>query len=247
MKYKINDFDNSKSNEYHNNLSFSKFKEPVPRLIKDILSDFRNGEIDLQPDFQRKFVWNKKKQKELIRSLFAGFPLPMFYFAETKNGNVEVVDGQQRLTTIFGFLEPSSLNNIRSKLISKVRLNFNGNVISSDELAEVIKKRKMPYCVSLEESSMSQKYDIFQLLNQGATILKAQEIRNCLFANEMPAFNKLLKNEAIRLRKITHMSLDRMLGEELALRFFVINKYGYEKDVTNNLNDFNSMKIDLII
>jgi hypothetical protein len=82
------------------------------------------------------------------------------------------------------------------------------------------------------------------VLNQGATMLKPQEIRNCLLASDMPEFNKLLKSVANKLRKITGMTLDRMLGEELALRFFVINKYGYERDITDLLNNFNKLKRD---
>ena len=67
---------------------------------------------------------------------------------------------------------------------------------------------------------------------------------NCLLASEMPEFNKLLKTVANKFRKITGMTLDRMLGEELALRFFVINKYGYERDVTDLLNNFSILKRD---
>jgi len=91
---------------------------------------------------------------------------------------------------------------------------------------------------------MNLKYEIFQVLNQGATMLKPQEIRNCLLASEMPEFNKLLKAVANKLRKITGMTLDRMLGEELALRFFVINKYGSERDITDLLNNFSMLKRD---
>ena len=75
-------------------------------------------------------------------------------------------------------------------------------------------------------------------------MLKPQEIRNCLLANEMPKFNKLLKTVANKLRKITGMSLERMQGEELALRFFVINKYGYERDISDLLNNYNMLKKD---
>lgn len=244
MKNPINDFDIDQADKYQHNLFFTHIKEPVPRLVKDVFSEFRNGEINLQPEFQRQFVWNKKKQKELIKSLYAGFPLPMFYFADSTKDLTEVVDGQQRLTTIFGFLKPECIDtSIRSKLISNVRINYNGNRLNTNEIQRTIKNRKI-HCVYLQESSMQLKYEIFQILNQGATILKPQEIRNCLFASEMPAFNKLLKNEANKLRRITKMTLDRMMGEELMLRFFVINKYGYEKDVSNLLKNFNSLKQD---
>jgi hypothetical protein len=98
--------------------------------------------------------------------------------------------------------------------------------------------------VYLPETSENLKFEMFRVLNQGATMLKPQEIRNCLLASEMPEFNELLKTVANKLRKITGMTLDRMLGEELALRFFVINKYGYKRDITDLLNNLNMLKKD---
>ena len=235
MKTQVNEFDIVEIDKYQGNLSTPLIKEPVPRLIKDILDEYSRKEINLQPEFQRQFVWSKTKQKELIKSLYAGFPLPMFYFAESGNNSYEVIDGQQRLTTMFGFLKPKCINKpIQSKLISKIQINHNGNVISLDNLRQIIKNRKI-YCVYLPETSENLKYEMFRVLNQGATMLKPQEIRNCLLASEMPKFNRLLKAVANKLRKITGMTLDRMLGEELALRFFVINKYGYERDITDHL------------
>jgi hypothetical protein len=243
-KTKVNEFDIDEIGKYQGNLSTPYIKEPKSRFIKDVLNEYNRKEIILQPEFQRQFVWTKTKQKELIKSLYAGFPLPMFYFAESGNNNYEVVDGQQRLTTIFGFLNPKSINKrIRNKLISKIWINHNEDRISINNLRQIIKNRNI-HCVYLPETSVNLKYEIFQVLNQNTTILKPQEIRNCLFANEMPKFNKLLKAVASKLRKITGMTLDRMLGEELVLRFFVINKYGYERDVTDLLNNFNLLKRD---
>lgn len=240
----IDDFDMVEVDRYQGNLSTPHIKEPVRRFIKDVLDEYKRVEINLQPEFQRQFIWSKTKQKELIKSLYAGFPLPMFYFAESGNNSYEVVDGQQRLTTIFGFLKPESIDKpIRSKLISNIRINHNGDRISLNELRQIIRKRNI-YCVYLPETSVNLKYEIFQVLNQGATMLKPQEIRNCLFTSEMPEFNKLLKAVAHKLRKISGMTLDRMLGEELALRFFVINKYGYDRDMTDLLNNFNMLKRD---
>ena len=127
----INDFDMVEVGRYQGDLSIPYIEEPTPRYIKDVLIEYNRRGIILQPEFQRQFVWSKTKQKELIKSLYAGFPLPMFYFAETGNGKYEVVDGQQRLTTILGFLNPDSIDkHIRSKLISNIRINHNGDRIN---------------------------------------------------------------------------------------------------------------------
>lgn len=243
-KTQIAEYDTTEQDRFHQDISIPVIKEPVPRLIVDVLGEHLRNKINLQPEFQRQFVWNRKKQKELVKSLCVGIPLPMFYFAEGDKNIREVVDGQQRLTTIFGLLKPKSINNsVRSKIISNVRISRNGKRLSLAEIKNEIKNQKI-YCVYLPKTSVSLKYEIFRVLNQGATMLKAQEIRNCLFASEMPEFNNLLKSMAKKLRKMTGMSLDRMLGEELASRFFAINRYGYEKDISNVLNNFSMIRKD---
>src|SRR4051812_24474289 len=60
----------------------------------------RRGHLNLQPEFQRFFVWNRAKASRLIESLLLNIPVPVIYTAETAEGKQEVVDGQQRLTTI---------------------------------------------------------------------------------------------------------------------------------------------------
>ena len=63
------------------------------------------GDIDLNPDFQRNFVWNSIQKSRLIESILLRIPLPMFYFAEEEDGLISVVDGLQRLTTIKEFMD----------------------------------------------------------------------------------------------------------------------------------------------
>ena len=63
------------------------------------------GRLKLQPDFQRQFVWNKTKASRLIESLLLDIPIPIIYVAEEDGNLLAVVDGQQRLTSIYGFIE----------------------------------------------------------------------------------------------------------------------------------------------
>jgi uncharacterized protein with ParB-like and HNH nuclease domain len=59
------------------------------------------------PDWQRQEVWSKTKKQELIDSILRGWKLPKFYFVRTSTDpeEFEVVDGQQRLMTIFEFFD----------------------------------------------------------------------------------------------------------------------------------------------
>ena len=64
--------------------------------IKDLLSLIDNQKINLEPSYQRNFIWSPKNQMDLIDTIIKGDPIPNFFIFKDKNGNVEIVYGQQR-------------------------------------------------------------------------------------------------------------------------------------------------------
>ena len=58
----------------------------------------------LELRYQRKYVWDEGKASRLIESLLLNVPIPVVYLAETEDGVLEVVDGQQRLRSIWRFI-----------------------------------------------------------------------------------------------------------------------------------------------
>lgn len=74
--------------------------------ISEFLELYNSNRLILSPPYQRNFIWTSKDQKELIDSiLIKGFPVPSIFVRQTPNGLYEVVDGQQRLRTIFSYYE----------------------------------------------------------------------------------------------------------------------------------------------
>src|SRR5690606_39305498 len=69
--------------------------------IGELCSLFKKEDLILNPNFQRVFRWNKEQQSRLIESILLGIPLPPIFVAQQKNGKWSVVDGLQRLSTIF--------------------------------------------------------------------------------------------------------------------------------------------------
>lgn len=62
-----------------------------------------NGKLTIQPEYQRNFIYADKdgaKEKAVIESILQGYPLGLIYFNKTKDGRFEVLDGQQRITSI---------------------------------------------------------------------------------------------------------------------------------------------------
>ena len=60
--------------------------------------------LNLTPDFQRGLVWKTKQKSELIESILMGIPLPLIYVKEDEKGVYLIVDGKQRLSTLFSFI-----------------------------------------------------------------------------------------------------------------------------------------------
>ena len=67
--------------------------------------DAKERRIILDSDFQREDVWDKNRKAELVESVLMGLPLPVFYFNQDKYGKLIVIDGRQRLTALFEFMD----------------------------------------------------------------------------------------------------------------------------------------------
>ena len=72
--------------------------------IKTIFDFITSGIVKI-PSFQRNFVWDIKKASRLIESLVMGLPVPQVFFYEKAKNDFLVIDGQQRLMTIYYFLK----------------------------------------------------------------------------------------------------------------------------------------------
>ena len=71
--------------------------------IRDLISLIESKSINLRPPYQRNFIWTPKDQRLLIDSIYKGYPLPNFFILKNENGKYEMVDGQQRATTIYKY------------------------------------------------------------------------------------------------------------------------------------------------
>ena len=144
------------------------------RQVVDMIAD---DDIDLAPDFQRHYVWKDRQRSGLIESLLLGIPLPSFYFNEDDTGRLQVVDGVQRLTTIFSYVtdptfklgEVTYLHELEGQGFRDLEKLFRRRLNSSQFVAHVIDPQT-PYRV---------KFDIFRRINTGGAPLSAQEIRHC--------------------------------------------------------------------
>ncbi|MDD6207453.1 MAG: DUF262 domain-containing protein [Clostridiales bacterium] len=149
--------------------------------------------IILDSDFQRESVWNQQRKAELIESVLMGLPLPIFYFNQDKYGRLIVVDGRQRLTALFEYMNDGfALNKL--KILPKM------NGLRFSELPSMMSGRIEDYQlqahVILPPTPDRIKFDIFDRVNRGGVQLNKQEIRNALYQGEATRFlNRLVKSQ----------------------------------------------------
>lgn len=158
------------------------------------LSDFigwqREGSLRLSPSFQRRPVWKKEAKSFLVDSVVRGLPVPVIYLRERidldrQETIREVVDGQQRLRTLLGFVNPSLLKDFapdRDQFeVSKLH-NSEISGVPFPKLPDGIKKRILGYEFSthtlpsgIEDREVLQ---MFARLNATGVKLNDQELRN---------------------------------------------------------------------
>jgi Protein of unknown function DUF262 len=80
-------------------VSYDMYDMTVRQLVDMVVG----GEIEIAPDYQRRFIWDIERESELIESIYLGIPVPSLYMAANSDGTWEVVDGVQRLSTLTHF------------------------------------------------------------------------------------------------------------------------------------------------
>jgi len=99
------------------------------KTIQEFVLLFNNGQLNLEPGFQRDSVWTPSDRKKLIESLLQNYPIPsVFLYRRNDNGKLryDVIDGKQRLETVLMFQGAGHLRGSRFSV--KLRLNPNEEV-----------------------------------------------------------------------------------------------------------------------
>lgn len=208
------------------------------RAIQDVLRRIKNKQIDLDPEFQRAFLWNQEEQSKLIESVLMRIPLQVFYFAENEDGNLVVVDGLQRLTTFQRFysdelkLELKARDQLHGKIFSdidaKLQIRF-----EDGQLTFYIIGSKVPERVRL---------DIFERVN-GGTPLTRQQMRHAIYSGESTRL--LTRLAAMDLFKIatggalnSEDNVREMKDREAINRFLAYFLLGWRLYLDTNYDDF---------
>ena len=148
--------------------------------ISDLYGWIKSEDLTLAPEFQRGDIWTSSAQSYFIDTLLRGLPVPSIYIRivtdpETKTSYREVVDGQQRLTTIVKFIDGRLPLDKRSK-------EFEGKTY--DTLEEDDQASFLAYQMSVEQlfgANDDTVLDIFHRINAYGLSLNRQELRHGKF------------------------------------------------------------------
>lgn len=202
--------------------------------VSTLLAYIRDATIRI-PNFQRNYVWSQVKASRLIESLIMQCPVPVIYLSRTPDGGMEVVDGNQRLTSIRRFVD----ENFELKGLTAFPELANSHYSELDARFQRHIQSRTIRCVIIEPESHPQiKFDVFERLNSGSTPLNAQELRHGIYSGPFMEMLRSSSSDRVFVRATGVKNDPRMRRDELALRFFALSDgwKGYEKPLGNFLN-----------
>lgn len=230
------------------------------RSCADLYRMYKQGVLEIQPEFQRDIVWKNPSRTRFIDSLIKQLPIPSMCFSlDYKTQRWQVIDGLQRISTIIAFLGDenwtlSKLEDVDPLISGQPVRSFRSRddvPRSSDALTvyfDRVQNLTLPItvlrCDQSKRSHNNYLFTIFHRLNTGGMKLNNQEIRNCIFSG---SFNRLLRGlanenswKAVNRKRGARNT--RMQYEELALRFFALSdSYEiYGGQLAKFLNDYMS-------
>ena len=207
--------------------------------IGELVNLYDDNELNIHPEFQRIYRWNDYQKSKFIESILLGIPLPSIFVAQNSEGIWEIVDGLQRLSTIFQFM--GKLKDENGELLPCLKLystkyltelkdikwkNEDGSKELTNALKLDFKRARMDIKIVERISDPDTKFELFQRLNTGGSELKPQEIRNCvLLMINKDIFNVIKEcsenNNFRDTLPISERKENESYYSELTLRFFV--------------------------
>lgn len=224
--------------------------------IGELINIYSEHEIDIHPKFQRLFRWSSYQKTRFIESIMLNIPIPPIFVSQNENGIWDVVDGVQRLSTIFQFV--GKLKDENDNLVEGLTLEGTKSIPelagicweSSNDASKSLpqdlkldfKRAKIVVNIVKKESDSSAKYELFQRLNTGGSKLSEQEVRNCLMIMSNPDFYdfvyKLSNNDLfIMATPLSNRMVEEQYRMELLIRYLI----ALNCDISTAKRDFSDL------
>jgi len=206
--------------------------------VDTILRQIEQGNIELNPQFQRRNAWTDAKRSKLVESLIIGVPVPEIVLAEDVNRKKSfiVIDGKQRLLALAGFADPAKYVSWDKPVLTglQTRKDLNGDdavalSAKADDYRQLMNADIRCTVISNYQSS-DVLYDIFYRLNTGSVPLSSQELRQVLKRGPFSDFLISVTNNPLPLHDVMRLSGpdNRLRDAEIVLRYIAISMNGMQ-------------------
>jgi hypothetical protein len=191
----------------------------IKKLIELALSE----KINLSPAYQRGFIWSLSDQKALVRTISKGFPLPNLFIRVLENGQMEMVDGQQRSRTILKYH--------RSEI----------KITSADNIEIPDNDRFLNYTlpvVYIHDTNDNEIREIYYIINKKGLNLNDPERQKAYYSETLflKLAEELSNNQLlINLDLFTDKSISRLNDRDF-VQELIGYLYMYNRDKKNNEN-----------
>jgi Protein of unknown function DUF262 len=215
------------------------------KSVSDVVRMINDGEINLNPEYQRNYIWDNKRASLLVESIILNVPIPVIYVSQEDDDTWTVIDGLQRLNSLKRYFDRDfKLTGLEILAV----LNKSDIKSLNPKALRVLRNGLLRIIVIANDSHPEIKYDVFMRLNRGSVKLTEQELRNCLYRGKL---NETLKSLAENKSILTLLNLkaphNRMMDCELILRYLaLVEKWdiatneinGYKGKMKNFLNEY---------
>ncbi|WP_414160779.1 DUF262 domain-containing protein [Serratia sp. BNK-12] len=243
FELEFTEYENQKEND--EDLNITKTQDFSSAIVsgsdwttETIISQINKNNIELDPKFQRRDAWDKKRKSKFIESLILGFPIPQIVLAEKKDkkGSFIVLDGKQRLLSIRQFAankDDQVYNQLKLSAL-EIRNDLNGNTLNSlqsnpllDEELSSFENQTIRTIVIRNWPSEDFLYHVFLRLNTGSVPLSPQELRQALHPGDFINYLDDKSAESVALQNILNLQKPdfRMRDNELLLRFVAYSNF----------------------
>ncbi len=206
-----------------------------------------SGKLTIQPEYQRNYIYASdggKKEVAVIDSVLKGYPIGLLYFNKVSDNNLEVLDGQQRITSLGRFIT----DKFAIKDENGMEQYFSGMAI--DKKSKILKSNLLIYECEGAESEIK---EWFKTINIAGIPLVPQELLNAIYSGPFVTLGKeeFSNNQNSNIQKWSAYikgSANRQAFLERALDWVskgniddYMSKHRYDKNITELKNYFNSV------
>lgn len=143
-----------------------------------------SGKLTIQPEYQRNYIYASnggKKEVAVIESILKGYPLGLIYFNKVSDDNLEVLDGQQRITSVGRFVN----DKFAIKDGNGMEQYFSG--MAADKKAKIRETKLLIYECEGRESEIK---EWFKTINIAGVPLNEQELLNAVYSGPFVTLGK---------------------------------------------------------